>query len=238
MIPKVIHYIWLGGKELPPIAKKCIASWQKYCPDYEIKRWDESNLDLNKYQFVKNSIAAKKYAFASDLLRTEILYKYGGIYFDIDVQLLKPIDNLLTHECFMGFESSKSIAPGLVMASVNGNKDLLNILDIYQNLQFDVSNLKNLTVCEIFTKYFEQQGLVRENKTQKINNTVFYSSEYFSPIDTITNKKKITKNTYSIHWYNASWYTPKQKFMNSVKKGLNIVTFGFAGKLYNKLKKN
>ena len=238
MIPKIIHYIWLGGKPLPKIAEKCIESWKKFCPDYEIKRWDESNLDLDKYQFVKDAIKNKKYAFASDVLRTEILYNYGGIYFDIDVELLKPIDEVLQDvDCVMGFETSNLVAPGLVMASIKNNQDLANILEVYKNLKFDVNNLVNFTVCEIYTKYYEQKGLVRENKTQQIENTKFYSSEYFSPIDVITNKKKITKNTYSIHWYNASWYTPKQKMLNKVRKVANMCTFGLAGKIWNKIKK-
>ena len=237
MIPKIIHYIWLGGKELPKIAEMCIESWKKFCPDYEIRRWDESNLDLNKYQFVKDALDNKKYAFASDVLRTEILYTYGGIYFDIDVELLKPINSILENvDCVMGFETSKLLNPGLFIASKKENEDLKNILTIYQSLKFDVNNLINLTICEVFTKYYEQKGLIRENKTQQIYNTIFYSSEYFSPIDVITNKKKITKNTYSIHWYNASWYTSKQKFKNKIKKIFNICTFGLAGKLYNKIK--
>lgn len=238
MIPKIIHYIWLGGKPLPKIAEKCIESWKKFCPDYEIKRWDESNLDLDKYQFVKDAIENKKYAFASDVLRTEILYNYGGIYFDIDVELLKPIDDILQDvDCVMGFETSNMVAPGLVMASVKENQDLANILDIYKNLKFDANNLADFIVCGIYTKYYEQKGLVRENKTQQIENTKFYSSEYFSPIDVITNKKKITNNTYSIHWYNASWYTPKQKMLNRIRKVANICTFGLAGKIWNKIKK-
>ena len=237
MIPKVIHYIWLGGKPLPNIAEKCIESWKKFCPDYEIKRWDEGNLDLDKYQFVKDALAAKKYAFASDVLRTDILYNHGGIYFDIDVELLKPIDDFLTHDCFMGFESSNLLNPGLILGCVKDNKDLGNILNVYKNLKFDVNNLINLTVCEVFTKYYEQQGLIRKNETQQIGNTLFYASEYFSPIDVVTNKKKVTKNTYSVHWYNASWYTPKQKLMSKIKKLANIITFGLAGKMYAKLKK-
>ncbi|MFQ6723981.1 MAG: glycosyltransferase family 32 protein [Clostridia bacterium] len=238
MIPKIIHYIWLGGKELPTIAKKCIDSWQKYCPDYEIKRWDESNLNLDKYQFVKDALDAKKYAFASDVLRTEILYNCGGIYFDIDVELLKPINTILDNiDCVMGFETSNLLNPGLFVATKPQNDDFKNILDIYQTLKFDVNNLINLTVCEVFTKYYEQQGLVRENKTQQIGNTIFYASEYFSPIDVVTNKKKITKNTYSVHWYNASWYTPKQKVLRNLKKIANTLTFGLAGKIYNKIKK-
>ncbi len=236
MIPKVIHYIWLGGKELPSVAKKCIASWHKFCPDYEVIRWDETNLNLDKYQFVKDAVENKKYAFASDVLRTDILYNYGGIYLDIDVELLKPIDIFLRNDCFMGFETSNLLAPGLIMGSVKHNNDLLNILNIYKNLKFDANNLHTLTICKIFTEYFKQKGLKPENITQKINTTTFYSSNYFAPIDVITNKKHITPTTYSIHWYNSSWYTSKQKFKNRLKKILNTLTFGLAGKFYNKLK--
>ena len=237
MIPKVIHYIWLGGKPLPKIAEKCIKSWKKFCPDYEIKRWDESNLDVNKYQFTKDAYAAKKFAFVSDVFRTEILYNEGGIYLDIDVELIKPIDEVLKgFECVMGFETSNLLNPGLFIATKKGNQDLNEILENYKTIKFDANRLIELTVCEFYTKYYEQKGLVRENKTQQIENTKFYSADYFSPIDVITNKKKITKNTYSIHWFNASWYTPKQKFKNRIKKVLNICTFGLAGKIYSKIK--
>lgn len=238
MIPKIIHYIWLGGKPLPKIAEKCIESWKKFCPDYKIKRWDETNIDVDKYQFTKDAYQAKKFAFVSDVFRTEILYNEGGIYFDIDVELIKPIDEVLKDaDCVMGFETSKSLAPGLIMASVKNNEDLKNILNIYKELKFDINNMQNFIVCEIYTQYYEKQGLIREDITQLIENTKFYASEYFSPIDVVTNKKKITKNTYSIHWYNASWYTPKQKFKNKLKKFVNICTFGLAGKIIRRLRK-
>ncbi|MBR6778573.1 MAG: glycosyl transferase [Clostridia bacterium] len=237
MIPKVIHYIWLGGNPLPKIAEKCIESWKKFCPDYEMKRWDETNIDVNKYEFTKDAYQAKKYAFVSDVFRTEILYNEGGVYFDIDVELLKSIENIITGvDCVMGFETSNLLNPGLFIASKKGNEDLKNILEVYKTLKFDINNLLNITVCEVFTKYYAKQGLINIDKTQTIGKTMFYSSEYFSPIDVITSKKKITKNTYSIHWYNASWYTPKQKFKSKIKKFLNIITFGLAGKLYNKIK--
>ena len=110
MIPKVIHYIWLGGKPLPKITEKCIESWKKYCPDYEIKRWDETNLDIDKYKFAKDAYEAKKFAFASDVFRTDILYKEGGIYLDVDVELVKPIDDLILDvDCVMGFETRHSM---------------------------------------------------------------------------------------------------------------------------------
>ena len=237
MIPKTIHYIWLGGKPLPKIAEKCIKSWQRFCPDYKIKRWDETNLDLNKYQFVKDAIQAKKYAFASDVLRTEILYNEGGIYLDIDVEIIKPIDACLKDKsCVMGFETSNLLNPGLILASEKHNEDLKNILEIYEKKKFDVDNLKDLTVCFVYTEYFKQFGLIEENETQTIGKTAFYASEYFSPIDVITSKKKITKHTHSIHWYNASWYTPRQKVLSNIKKFVNILTFGLAGKIYRRIK--
>ena len=213
MIPKIIHYIWLGGKPLPKIAEKCIESWKKICPDYEIKRWDESNLDLEKYEFCKDALAAKKYAFASDVLRTDILYEYGGIYLDIDVEIIKPINDIVEkHDCFMGFETSNLLAPGLIIGTEPKNQDLKNILEIYKKSNFDSSNMLNVVICDIFTNYYKEKGLIANNTTQTIEKTTFYCSEYFSPIDVITNKKKITPNTRSIHWYNASWYTPKQNF--------------------------
>lgn len=237
MIPKVIHYIWLGGKPLPKITEKCIESWNKYCPDYEIKRWDETNLDIDKYKFAKDAYEAKKFAFASDVFRTDILYKEGGIYLDVDVELVKPIDDLILDvDCVMGFETSNLLNPGLFIAAQKGCDDLGSILEIYKALEFDVNKLMDLTVCEIYTKYFQTKGLIRKNSTQKVGNNMFYASEYFSPIDVISNKKKITKNTCSIHWYNASWYTPKQKMKNRVKRILNFCTFGLAGKVINKLK--
>lgn len=238
MIPQIIHYIWLGKNPLPKIAERCIESWKKFFPDYEIKRWDETNLNLNKYQFAIDAYNNKKYAFASDVFRTEILNEFGGIYFDIDVEVIKPIEDLMKKaDCLMGFETSNLLNPGLFIASSPNNEDLKNILNIYKNTKFELTNLKNLTVCEIYTKYFEEKGLIRKNVQQKIDNTLFFPSEFFSPIDVVTNKKKITKNTRSIHWYNASWYTSKQKFLNKVKKIINFCTFGLAGKLYNKLKK-
>lgn len=240
MIPKIIHYVWLGGKPLPKLTEACIKSWEKYCPGFEIKRWDETNLNLNKYQFVKDALEKKKYAFASDVLRTEVLYENGGVYLDVDVELIKPIDELLEKYKFVcGFETSNLINPGLFVATEKNNEDLLNILKIYEQTKFDETNLMGLTVCEIYTQYYEKQGLKRENRTQKVLNNIFYDSQFFSPIDVITNKKKITQQTHSIHWYNASWYTPKQKMKNKIKKVLNFISFGVFGKLYkrNKTKK-
>ena len=237
MIPKIIHYIWLGRGQKPKIFDKCYQSWKKYCPDYEFMLWDESNVDLDKYQYVREAYDAKKYAFASDVIRLQKLYEYGGIYLDIDVELIKPIDELLNQKCFMGFEANNAINPGIICGTEPRNEDILNILNQYEKMKFieKDGSFNKLTICETVTPYFIKKGLVPNNTKQVIDGATFYPMEYFCPIDYITGKKKKTKNTYSIHWYFASWYSPKQKLKKSLKKFFNIITFGLFGKITNKI---
>lgn len=238
MIPKIIHYIWLGGNPLPKIAEKCIESWKKYCPDYEIKRWDESNLDLDCCKYVREAYDNKKFAFASDVLRLQKLYEYGGIYLDIDVEILKPIDELLDNYCFTGFESGGLVNPGVIFGTEKDNNDLKIILDGYYKRTFVVDDKFDLkTICETVTEYYEKYGLQRNEQRQNLDTITVYETECFSPINTITNKKRVTKKTYSIHWLNASWYSPKQKFKNKLKKVLNFCTFGLFGKFLYGVKK-
>jgi mannosyltransferase OCH1-like enzyme len=232
MIPKIIHYVWIGGKPLPDIAKKCIASWKRYCPDWQIIQWDETNLDLQSCDYVKEAVAAKKWAFASDVLRLEKLYEYGGVYLDVDVELLRPLDEFLKEHCFGGFESGNVINPGVIFGTEKDNLDIKNILDDYYSSNFVKNGKMDLTtICERVTKYYEKSGLKRIDEFQKLQNITVYPSEYFSPINTITNKKHVTKNTHSIHWYNASWYPTNKKFARMVKKVLNFFTFGLFGKI-------
>lgn len=237
MIPKIIHYIWLGDSDLPAIAEKCIESWKKFCPDYEIMKWDESNLDIDLCDYVNEAYSNKKYAFASDVFRLQKLYEYGGIYLDVDVELQQPIDKFLDCKCFSGFESGDIVNPGVIFGTVKGNKDIKNILDSYKKRHFVVNGKFDLTtICQTVTSYYEKFGLEREDKLQTLENIIVYPSDYFSPINTITSKKKITENTHSIHWYNASWYSPWQKCKKTIKRILNLVTFGLFGKLIYKEK--
>ena len=109
MIPKVIHYCWFGKNELPEDAKRCIASWKKFCPDYEIIEWNETNYDVRKNKYMSDAYDEKKWAFVSDYARIDIIYNYGGIYLDTDVELLRPLDELLKDKMFCGWESRDSI---------------------------------------------------------------------------------------------------------------------------------
>lgn len=158
MIPKVIHYCWFGGNPLPKSAQKCIASWKKYLPDYEIKEWNESNFDVNIIPYTAEAYKAKKYAFVSDYARFWILYKYGGLYFDTDVEVIKNMDDIIAKGPFMAFEDVSDgkypIAPGLVMGAVAQMNFLSHIIDEYRRKNFDfgrgMDNVVTLTT-NIFT---------------------------------------------------------------------------------------
>lgn len=239
-IPKKIHYIWLGGKPLPKIAEECIKSWQKYCPDYEIKRWDESNLDIDCCQYCREAYDAKKYAFASDVLRFDVLATEGGIYLDIDVELLKPLDDLLVHRCFMGFEYKNALNPGLIMGSEIGNDVIIDIFNSYKDSRFVKKNGEYdlTTVCTRVTNYMVKNGLLLNNTNQKVVGVAVFPTEYFCPLSPITNKKEITENSYAMHLYYASWLSKKAKMKKIVKKTLNFVTNGYFGIVLAKLKSN
>ena len=172
------------------------------------------------------------------MLRFDLLNRFGGIYLDVDVELLKPIDEFLNNFCFTGFEDSNLVNPGLIIGSEPNNKDFQNILDEYSKRHFFKNGkLDTTTICETCTKYYEQKGLERKNKKQEVNGLVAYPSEYFSPINIVSNKKKFTENTHTIHWYNASWYSPWQKTKKVIKNILNVLTFGLFGKLLLKIRK-
>ena len=130
-IPKVIHYFWFGKKEKPEIFKKCLESWKKYCPDYEIKEWNEENFDVNVNNYTSQAYEKGKYAFVSDYARFEVLYNYGGVYVDIDVEFLKNIDSLLDENVFMGFEDRGQVAPGLITGAMKNEKFIKEIYFLY-----------------------------------------------------------------------------------------------------------
>ena len=220
MIPKIIHYIWLGGKEEPEILKKCKASWEKFCPDYEIKRWDESNLNLDECKYAKEAYDSKKFAFASDYLRFKVLYDEGGIYLDIDVELLKSLDDFLNEHFFTGFEKDYevSINPGLVCGAEKNSPIVKEMLDGYQNSSFinEDGTFNLYTVCDRATDIMLNHGLVREDKTQHGENWSIFSSEYFCPLSPDKIEYKKTKNTHSVHLYYASW-RKKPTFVDKLK---------------------
>lgn len=217
MIPKKIHYCWFGGKELPPLAQKCIASWKKFLPDYEILRWDESNYDVNKIAYTKEAYIAKKYAFVSDYARFDILCQHGGLYFDTDVEVIKDLTPIIEQGAFMGCEEhisglncKNAVAPGLGLAALPDMTLYKEILNYYNTLHFLRKNGTTdlTTVVTIITGILKKYGFdENQNTVQNIAGLKIYPPEYFCPKDFLTGKINVTAQTYSIHHYDASWFT-------------------------------
>ena len=221
MIPKVIHYCWFGRNPLPSLAVKCIASWRKYLPDYEIKEWNEDNFDVNVIPYTKEAYQAKKYAFVSDYARFWILYKYGGLYFDTDVEVIKPLDDIIARGAFMGCEGKAGISslnlgvnPGLGLGVSPGFGLYKEMLDLYATLHFQLPdgtlNLK--TVVQYTTEVLAGHGLKNRNDIQPCMGILIYPREYFCPISVEDGKLRITSNTYTIHHYAQSWQSPMRKY--------------------------
>lgn len=229
MIPKIIHYCWFGSNPLPDLAIKCIESWKHYCPDYEIKEWNEDNFDVNSIAYTKEAYNAKKYAFVSDYARFWILHKYGGLYFDTDVELIHPIDDIISHGPFMGCEkAAKSgttnhgfgVAPGLGLGVNPGLEFYKEMLALYQTLSFHNPNgsYNQKTVVAYTTEMLRKHGLTDSDKIQHCAGIWIYPADYFCPIDYTTKKLVITKNTRSIHHYAASWITRSQKIYKMIER--------------------
>ena len=208
-IPKVIHYCWFGRNKLPETAEKCINSWKTYFPDYEIKEWNESNYDVNKIIFTKEAYKAGMYAFVSDYARLDILFNYGGIYFDTDVEVIKGFGNVLQNSVFMGFESLGCVNPGLGMGSEPHNSVLLEIMEYYRKKHVLNKKGKNntRTIVSITSEILKKYGLKNNNAIQNIAGIRIYPEEYFSPKSFETGITKITENTCSIHHFDGSWVT-------------------------------
>ena len=241
MIPKKIHYCWFGGNPLPLLAQKCIESWKKYLPDYEIIEWNESNYNVHKIPYISQAYEAKKYAFVSDYARVDILNEHGCVYFDTDVEVLKDLSHILNKGQFLGIEAPGAINNGLGMAAEKADAILLEILESYSKENFVNSdgtyNLKTVVtrVSDIFRNY----GFTDDaDHVQEIANYNIYPAEYFSPKNVVTGIIRITENTYAIHHYDASWLEDWQKQVQIKKHkifnklGENIVSKGLVSIYY------
>lgn len=220
MIPKIIHYCWFGGNPLPKSAIKCIESWKKFLPDYEIKEWNESNYDVHKIPYIHEAYEAKKYAFVSDYARFDILYQYGGIYFDTDVQVIKPMDDIIAEGPFMGREAGAfmtayglpeglAVAPGLALGAEKEMPFYRQVLVAYSDMRFinEDGSYNTHTVVEYITRELLKNGLTDENdNVTKVSDILIYPADVFCPMDhTKSNEVTITDRTVSIHLYDCSW---------------------------------
>lgn len=207
MIPKIIHYCWFGRNPLPKSARKCIISWEKYFPDYEIKEWNEDNFDVNSIPYTREAYERKKYAFVSDYARFHILYHYGGLYFDTDVEVIRPMTDVVEHGAFMGMELLYGVNPGLGLGTEPLCEFYKEVVLYYERLHY-IDNYGDPfpgTVVSHTTHLLQQHGLVLKNELQQVAGIWIYPNDYFNPLDDATGRLYITPNTRSIHWYAKTW---------------------------------
>lgn len=232
MIPKKIHYCWFGGNPLNDLGKKCLESWKKYFPDYEIIEWNESNFDVHCCKYVEQAYEAKKWAFVSDYARFKIIYEQGGVYFDTDVEAIASFDDIIESGSFMGCENKVTadkphlaVNPGLGFAVEPKHPFIKELLDDYDKSSFlkEDGSLDLTTIVDRTTNLLKLHGLENKNEIQTVAGLTVYPVDYFCPIDMDSGKLIITDNTRSIHRYAASWVDNYSKFRGKVYRVIRRV---------------
>jgi len=206
-IPSEIHYCWFGSNPIPEKNKRCIDSWHKFCPDYKIFRWDESNYDISKNRYMYDAYKSGKWGFVSDYTRLDIIYECGGIYLDTDVEILKSLDDLLYQEAFVGVDFTKNINLGIGFGAKKNFKRMRELRDLYNNISFiNEDNSLNLTTIPIIQKsYYSRMGYINNGEYQIIDSITIYPEKVLSAKCNITGRILPTKETFAIHHYDGSW---------------------------------
>lgn len=232
-IPKKIHYCWFGRGSLPKSAERCIESWKRFCPGFEIICHNEDNFGLTENLYASEAYKAEKWAFVSDYARLKVIYDIGGIYLDTDVELLKPLEPLLATNGYMGFEHGDAVATGLGFAAEPGDRIVGEMLKDYENIHFvQPDGTLDLTPCpKRNTETLKRLGMKIENEKQIFMGMTFLPSDYLCPMDYYTGKIEITENTYSIHHYSASWTSKVSKRTTRIKRIIGTKNYD---KLYGK----
>lgn len=231
MIPKIIHYCWFGNNTKPDIVKNCIASWRKYCADWEIKEWNEVNFDVESIPYMKEAYEQKKYAFVSDIARLLIVYQLGGVYLDTDVELLGSIESLLKNDAFFAFESDRNINTGLGFGAIAKHKAIKKMLEFYKEKHFVVNNRMCLVPCptgnsESLSSLYSV--FKRNGKSQKFSNISILGTSEYSRIakhheaGTWLETRKAVNRKYKDFWIKRFLRDPKK--FDFIEKHFNMKT--------------
>lgn len=236
-VPKIIHYVWLGRGEKPELFYKCLESWKKNCPDYEIKEWNEDNFDFSDSIYATQAYDKKKYGFVPDYIRAKVLYDYGGIYVDTDVEITKSFDDLLDNDFAISFENNVHCSTATLVACPH-HPFLKFMCDFYKSKPYiqengEIDFTPSTPIWTYFLKTF--YGLKLNNKKQILHDktnenamtVTVLSKDYFSPINYTTRKLKQTENTHSIHYFNATWFTKKMIFREKVLRAIYYILTPF-----------
>ena len=227
MIPKKIHYCWFGRNPMPRLAEKCINSWRKYCPDYELIEWNEDNFDLQSAPlYVRQAYEAKKWAFVTDYVRLCALYDQGGIYMDTDVEVVRSLDGFLKHEAFSSTEDGKHISAS-IMGCVKGFPVFAEFRDTYDTMRFyrEDGSMNLTTIVTLLTEFCIKRGYHEEDIYQEFDGLAIYPKEYFYPKDMNDIFFYRTKNTYTIHHFAGSWLTPEMRRAQRHEQILQLIIY-------------
>lgn len=219
-IPKVIHYCWFGGNPLPDKVRKCIESWKKFCPDYRIICWNESNYDVNKIRYTKEAYNEKKWAFVSDYARLDIIYENGGIYLDTDVELICSLDILLHNNVFLAIDKERILVnTGLGFGAVPKSELINDLKQVYERISFyKVDGSINTKACTYYvTEKLGSYGYKRMDVIQEVAGACILPSSYFCPIDYNDGSLIITAETIGIHWYDMSWFSDEDRYLHHME---------------------
>lgn len=220
MIPKVIHYCWFGKNPIPSTVEKCIESWKRMCPDYKIRRWDESNFDVNEHHFTKAAYDAKAWAFVSDYARLKIVYDNGGIYLDTDVELLKNLDFLLEDQFYIGVQQLGHLCTtGLGFGAEQSNHVVQLMLDKYDNLIFDFNRKREFACPTLNDSVIRDLGYADSDDIVRLEGITVLPSRLVDPISPGNARDLLCSDTVSIHHYAASW----ESETNRIKRRLSII---------------
>ena len=221
MIPKTIHYCWFGRNPKSTLVKRCIASWKKYCPDYEIIEWNEDNFNLDCAPYVREAYDAKRWAFVTDYVRLKIICDQGGIYLDTDVEVIRSFDDLLGDAAFFGLEDTGSIATGLGFGAERGNPVVAAMLRDYDGVHFRREDGSfDMTTCPMRNTGSIAHLLPTELSKRQITSitgAVIYPQEWFCPLSADGSRMRKTANTHSIHWYSATWLSEDEMVVHQYR---------------------
>lgn len=224
VIPKIIHYCWFGRTAKPKELVKCISSWKKFCPDYEIIEWNEDNFDVFRNEYTSWCYDNKKWAFLSDFVRLVVVAEHGGVYFDTDVELVSCIDGLMQYEAFYCFENASYVATGLGFGAIAGHQTLLAMIEQYHGLEKKQDGSFGLVKCPMLnTNALIPYGLVLNGTKQMVSGAVVLPSEYMNPFDPATGILSKTENTVSVHWYSAAWLSPIKRLRVKLMRPLHRI---------------
>ncbi len=218
-IPKVIHYCWFGGNEKPEVIRKCMESWKKYCPDWEIREWNESNIDVNFCPYSAQAYKQKRWGFVPDPIRFKIIYEMGGVYLDTDVELIAPIEKLLDCGAFFGYATDSQIGSGLGFGGVKGHPFVKKMMDHYASLPYGSPFVVSTEMeTPIFQREFPE----------------FYGNKWLRKDQLLGGEGDDSVLilwdvwNYSVHHYTGTWQSPAQRAFNQLPEP--IKKLGFAVK--------